>query len=231
MPDDHRIDLVTQQIGRRLRSARSSAGLTLTNLAGRTELSEGFISRLERGLASASIANLVRLADVLGLGLNELFDSPAAPARTAAAVHRRADRPEEVSSAGYRWRHLAGGAPLDRLEVFHLVFPRREVMPILVAHPGQEHCYVLSGEILFHVGDRQHRLRVGDGILIDSSQPHRAENAGDGEAHVLMTIAPDGEAKAPVEWWQLAADRQASDQPLDERPPDDRPADDTEEAR
>lgn len=207
MPDDDRIDRVTQEIGRRLRSARSAAGLTLADLAARTELSEGFLSRLERGQASASIANLIRIADTLGLGLHELFDNPAAPARTAIAVHRGGDEPAEVTSAGYRWRHLAGGAPMDRLEVFHLVFPRRETMPTMVAHPGQEHCYVLSGEVLFHIGGRQHRLRAGDGILIDSALPHRAENAGEGEAQVLMTVSNAGEADAPVEWWQIATDR------------------------
>ena len=207
MSDEARIDGITREIGRRLRSARAAAGLTLSDLAARTELSEGFLSRLERGHASASIANLIRLADVLGLGLHELFAVPAAPARTEVAVHRGGDAPEEATSAGYRWRHLAGGAPLDRLEVFHLVFPRRETMPTMVSHPGQEHCYVLSGEVLFHVGGRQHRLRAGDGILIDSTLPHRAENAGDGEAHVLMTVssATEAPAPAPVEWWQLPA--------------------------
>lgn len=212
MSEDPRIDGVTREIGRRLRSARSGAGLTLGDLAGRAELSEGFLSRLERGHASASIANLIRIADVLGLGLHELFADPAAPARTEVAVHRGADQPEEVTSAGYRWRHLAGGAPLDRLEVFHLVFPRHEAMPTMVAHPGQEHCYVLSGEVLFHVGDRSHRLRAGDGILIDSALPHRAENAGDGEAHVLMTVSNAGDGSAPVEWWQVPA-AQPGDKP------------------
>lgn len=206
MPEDDRIDSVTLELGRRLRAARAAAGLTLANLAGRTELSEGFLSRLERGRASASIANLIRLADALGLGLHELFANPAAPARTEVAVHRRdGDGPAEMTSSGYRWRHLAGGAPLDRLEVFHLVFPHRETMPTRIAHAGQEHCYVLSGEVLFHVGGQVHRLRVGDGILIDSSLPHRAESDGDGEAHVLMTVSSAADGPAPAEWWRLPA--------------------------
>lgn len=213
MPDAARIDAVTREVGRRLRSARSGAGLTLADLAGRTELSEGFLSRLERGQASASIANLIRLADALGLGLHELFANPAAPARTAVAVHRGGS-PDlaEVTSTGYRWRHLAGGAPLDRLEVFHLVFPRRESMRAMVSHPGQEHCYVLSGEVLFHVGEQRHRLRAGDGILIDSALPHRAENAGDGEAHVLMTVSSAAEGPAAVEWWRLPADTETPEE-------------------
>jgi transcriptional regulator with XRE-family HTH domain len=195
----------TQEIGRRLRSARAGAGLTLALVARRANLSEGFLSKLERGQAAGSIANLIQLAEVLGLGLHELFSSDDAPARTRVAVHRSgAGGLEEVAATGYRWRHLGGGAPLDRMEVFHLVFPRAKGMQATVSHPGQEHCYVLAGEVLFHVDGEQHRLKPGDGILIDSQLPHRAENAGRGQAHVLMTVARPADASDVPDWWHLA---------------------------
>jgi len=202
-----------RDIGNRLRSARSGAGVTLAAVARQAGLSESFLSRLERGQAVASIANLIQLAEVLGLGLHELFDSAVAPARTRVAVHRAVPRADgdlkDVAATGYRFRHLGGGAPLDRLEVFHLVFPRAKGMSAMVSHPGQEHCYVLAGEVLFHVDGVAHRLRPGDGILIDSQLPHRAENAGRGQAHVLMTVARPADAAGAhnaerPDWWHLA---------------------------
>ncbi len=204
--DEGRINVVTQELGRRIRAARNASGMTLSDLAGRADLSEGFLSRLERGQASASIANMIRIADALGLGLHDLFADRNAPERTSVTVHR-GNRSEfsEVPGTGYRWRPLAGGAPLDRLEVFHLVFPLREAMETLVSHPGQEHCLVLSGEILFHVGGQRHRLGAGDGILIDSALPHRAENVGDQEAHVVMTVSAPADGAEPLEWWRLSA--------------------------
>ena len=66
---------------------------------------------------------------------------------------------KDVAATGYRFRHLGGGAPLDRLEVFHLVFPRAKGMSAMVSHPGQEQCYVLSGAVLFHV-DGSGRLQT-----------------------------------------------------------------------
>ena len=210
----------TVEIGRRLKAARSGAGFTLAATARQAGLSESFLSRLERGQAVASIANLIQLAEVLGLGLHELFRSDAAPARTRVSVHRAgatslgANGLKDVAATGYRFRHLGGGAPLDRLEVFHLVFPRASSrhrgMPATVSHPGQEHCYVLSGEVLFHVAGQQHRLKPGDGILIDSELPHRAENAGRGQAHVLMTVARPAAASGSQsaewpDWWHLAS--------------------------
>jgi transcriptional regulator with XRE-family HTH domain len=195
----------TRDIGRRLRAARLGAGLTLAETAARAGVSEGFLSKLERGQVAASIANLIQLTEVLGLGLHELFASVRAPARTRVVVHRGGEQTlQEIAATGYSWRHLGGGAPLDRMEVFHLVFPREKGMPTMVSHPGQEHCYVLAGEIVFHVGDAQYRLKAGDGIFIDSQQPHRAENAGRTKAHVLMSVAKPAEASETPDWWHLA---------------------------
>jgi transcriptional regulator with XRE-family HTH domain len=209
-----RVARATHEIGRRLRSARTGAGLTLAELTARSGLSEGFLSKLERGQASASISNLIQLTDALGLGLHELFTNAAAPARTTLAVHRAEnDALEEVAATGYRWRHLGGGAPLDRMEVFHLVFPREKGMETTVSHPGQEHCHVLSGEVHFFVGDAEYRLKAGDGIFIDSQQPHRAENAGRGKAHMLMTVAKPADASDAPDWWRLSSSTAAAEEP------------------
>ena len=200
-----RIARATEEIGRRLRNARNGSGRTLADVAAKSGVSEGFLSKLERGQVAASIANMIQLADALGLGLHELFADPNTPAKTRVAVHRAEhDELEEIEATGYRWRPLGGGAPLDRMEVFHLVFPREKGMEAMVSHPGQEHCYVLSGEVLFFVGDEQVRLKAGDGIFIDSQQPHRAENAGRGKAHVLMTVAKPTEAPDARDWWHLS---------------------------
>lgn len=205
---NERLESAQRELGRRIRSARRGGGLTLSDLAGRTRLTEGFLSKLERGHATSSIANLIQIADTLGIGLHELFaESEPTPARTAVEVYRADPTAPllEVESTGYRWRYLAGGAPMDRMEVFHLVFPLRERMSAMVSHPGQEHCYVLSGEIDFYVGESCRRLRTGEGIFIDSELPHRAENAGEVEAHVLMTVVKPTDALELPYWWRLPA--------------------------
>src|SRR5918993_3541288 len=81
LPGMDKVAQATKQIGQRLRSARAGAGFTLASVARQAGLSESFLSRLERGQVVASIANLIQLAEVLGLGLHELFQSTSAPAR------------------------------------------------------------------------------------------------------------------------------------------------------
>jgi quercetin dioxygenase-like cupin family protein len=157
---------------------------------------------------------LLQLTEVVGLGLDELFGGGPTPARTRVAIHRgHAPEFQEVAATGYLWRSLGGGAPLDRLEVFHLVFPVKARMETMVSHPGQEHCYVLSGEVRFFVGEEQHRLKAGDGILIDSQQPHRAENAGRSKAHMLMAVTKTAEMAEAPDWWRLATSVRTKEQP------------------
>lgn len=190
------------EIGNRLRAARQLANLTLSQVAAKADLAESSLSRIERGSIAVSVMNLVRLCEVLSIGINELFDPKPTVSKTVVAVHSPRSEPfKEVEATGYRWRHLAGGAPLDAFEVLHLVFPEREKMQTLVSHPGQEHCYVLEGEVDFYVGSECHRLGPGAGILIDSEVPHRAERVGDGPVHILMTVTRTAAGKTSPEWW------------------------------
>ena len=48
-----RIARATEEIGRRLRNARNGSGRTLADVAAKSGVSEGFLSKLERGQVAA----------------------------------------------------------------------------------------------------------------------------------------------------------------------------------
>ncbi|MBR4067536.1 MAG: helix-turn-helix transcriptional regulator [Clostridia bacterium] len=60
-------------IGRRIRIARSQAGLTQGELAKRMEVSSSFVGHLERGTRQASLETLVNLANELDLSVDYLL--------------------------------------------------------------------------------------------------------------------------------------------------------------
>lgn len=61
------------EIGEKIKRLRLKCGLTQEELADRAELSKGFISQLERDLASPSIATLSDVLECLGSTLSEIF--------------------------------------------------------------------------------------------------------------------------------------------------------------
>jgi len=64
--------------------------LTLSEVASRAGLTKGFLSQLERGESSASIASLLALCDVLDVSIAKVLERASAVA--ASPVVRRADR-------------------------------------------------------------------------------------------------------------------------------------------
>ena len=60
-------------IGKRIRQLRIKNDLTLEELASRTELTKGFLSQLERNLASPSIQTLEDITEALGTTMSTFF--------------------------------------------------------------------------------------------------------------------------------------------------------------
>ena len=66
---------IMMNIGERLRRLRMQRNLTQEEMADRCELSKGFISQVERDLASPSIATLTDMLECLGSDLKSFFSS------------------------------------------------------------------------------------------------------------------------------------------------------------
>lgn len=62
-------------IGTRVKELRKDRGLTLTDLANKTELSLGFLSNLERGQTSPTIAALHTVCNALDITLNDIINT------------------------------------------------------------------------------------------------------------------------------------------------------------
>jgi len=61
-------------LGEAVRTKRKGAGFSQEKLAERADLSTVFISRIERGIESPSVDNLVKIARALGVEVRDLVD-------------------------------------------------------------------------------------------------------------------------------------------------------------
>ena len=182
-------DVATEiDVGERLRAIRRSRRCTLRTVADRSGLSESFLSQVERGRSSASIASLRRIADALGVSIADLFELNSVP---EPRVLRREERPALAFGVLGR-KLLLTPRPLQNLEVF---VGELEVggstgdQPY--AHGDSEELFVvLSGEVELQVGGEIFELERGDSIEYRSSTPHRASNAGGDLAEVMWIISP-----------------------------------------
>jgi transcriptional regulator with XRE-family HTH domain len=77
---------VDKQLGARIRVVRASAGLTQERLAERLGVETLSVSRFETGRRGVSIPTLFRIADALGVKVQDLLDVDV-PARHVAVSH------------------------------------------------------------------------------------------------------------------------------------------------
>src|SRR5262245_25142315 len=149
LPQKQTDEEIAASLGPRLRTARAAAGLTLRDLSAVTGLSQPFLSRLERGQVSASIANLLQICRALDLSMSSLLEGEA-PTALDRVVFRGGGAP--VAADGYSFRQLAPGLRSRRMDAFLLDFPPRRAMELVVAHEGEELLFVLEGLIRFRFG-------------------------------------------------------------------------------
>ena len=175
-------------VGERLRDIRRSRRATLKQIADRAGVSESFLSQVERGRASASIASLRRIAGALGVSVADLFE-PGGPPRPR--VLRREARPSLAFGILGR-KLLLTPRPLQHLEVFvGELDPGGSTGAEPYAHGDSEELFVvLSGSVQLELGGDLHDLEQGDSIDYRSSTPHRVTNVGAERAEVMWIISP-----------------------------------------
>jgi transcriptional regulator with XRE-family HTH domain len=188
MPSSAPEAVIEVDVGERLRDIRRSRRATLRTIADRAGVSESFLSQVERGRASASIASLRRIAGALGVSVADLFE-PSGPPRPR--VLRRGERPALAFGILGR-KLLLTPQPLQHLEVFvGELDPAGSTGTEPYAHGDSEELFVvLAGSVQLELGGEVHELEAGDSIDYRSSTPHRVVNTGDDRAEVMWIISP-----------------------------------------
>lgn len=185
---------IARQLGARIRKARSAHKLTLQALGDDTGLSAAYLSRVERGEAAMSIANVILIATRLNIPLRDLFeDSNDAHVPKSYTISRRRQRDTSppLTANGYDYHWLSGDLPDPKLSGFVLDFPATSELDIkLLSHVGEEILYVLEGRIEFQIGEERFVLDQGDSVHLFGDRPHMGRNAGIGPARLLMVVTP-----------------------------------------
>jgi transcriptional regulator with XRE-family HTH domain len=175
-------------LGARIRALRLARKATLRELAGRAGVTESFLSQVERGVASPSIATVQRIARALDQSIAELFaEKESVGLVVRAGERRRVAYPGLGAVDEFLTRSTNG-----RLQVIlSTIEPGGGTGEEAYSHDSDEEVVVvLEGELDLWVGDEHYRLRAGDAVTLGSRVPHRNTNPGPEVARVLFCITP-----------------------------------------
>jgi transcriptional regulator with XRE-family HTH domain len=174
------------EIGDKVKRLRLQRGLTQEELAARTELTKGFISQLERDIASPSIATLMDILEALGTDIAAFFNET----QNEKVVYRAEDMFVKEADDGGAVRWLVTNAQRNALEPILVTLPSGAGTEPDDPHEGEEFGYVLQGTVWLLLGEQRFRVRRGDSFYFRPVAPHCLRNAGRAEARVLWVSTP-----------------------------------------
>ena len=179
------VDRMPQAVGRRVREARTTRGLTLDQLADRSGVSRRMIVNVEAGSSNASITTLLRLATALQVPLGDLVgESPrGGTCVVTSAVDRRP-----------LWQGPEGGTAVlvsseGMLELWDWTLHPDEEYASDAHSPGtRELLHVQAGRLRLRIGDESHDLGPGDGASFAADTPHAYSCLGRRPVLFAMTV-------------------------------------------
>ena len=183
-PGQHDTDVL---VGERIRGLRKARGFSLKDLSQRAGLSPGFLSQVERGLSSASVRALARIADALGAVISDIFPVDESLDSSSQIVARVKDRKRiDFAVTGVTKELVTPFPHSPRLDIYIITLePGGRSGDEPYAHDGEEAGVVLEGGIELVVEGRKFILGEGDSFRFKSSRPHQFCNAGDRLARAL----------------------------------------------
>ncbi len=168
-----------------LRAVRRQRGLTLEGLAAATGLTKSYLSKVERGRSTPSIAVALKVAKALDVDVGRLFSDQAAQEKITV------DRAPAGGADGERYRVLASSLLGKTMSPFVVCPTEKLADDPHPEHAGQEFLFVHAGSVELDYGDRTITLHTGDSAYFDASVGHKLRAVGAQRAEVLVVTTRD----------------------------------------
>lgn len=182
------------RLAARLSSYRKLHGLSLEQAATRAGITKSYLSKLERGLSSPTIATLLRLAQALGTSAEQLIaEAGQGDEIVLVKAGERMPFTRSDEREGYVYEAIAVNRSRKAMAPFIMTPPSSvSERPDLASHAGEELIFLVSGvmEVIFE--DRVIHMEEGDSLYFNASIPHRSRSLGSAPAKALVVVSvPD----------------------------------------
>ena len=172
-------------IGPRIRQLRIRNELTLEELAGRTELTKGYLSQLENDMASPSVATLQDIVEALGTNMSAFFKEE----KTEPDIFSEEDFFVQEKD-GAKIFYVIPNSQKNEMEPILLELKPGAQSSELLPFEGEEFGYVLSGRVTLVLEHGKHELKKGETFYLHGEQTHCLKNESAHVARILWVTTP-----------------------------------------
>jgi transcriptional regulator with XRE-family HTH domain len=165
---------VVIRIAQKIRSTRLEKNMTIQQLATRTNVSKGLLSKIENSRTVPSLPVFVTLIQSLDISLKEFFrDIVLVNGKDYLLIKKdQYSAMEREGRVGFNYQHILS----QTLTTCTMEAVILEVEPGAKGRPsttdGYEFKYMISGSCEYQINDEMIVLEEGDSIYFDASLPH-----------------------------------------------------------
>jgi len=168
---------IARLIAQRLRIERRRLDLTLQDVAARTGLSLGMISKIENAQTNPSLRTLAQLSEALEVPVTAFFRGLEGE-RDASFVKggEGLELVRQGTRHGHRYELLAVPAgDSGRVQPLLVTLNEGSEAFSFFQHEGTEFIHLLSGRMRYGYGRHGYDMNPGDSLLFDGATPHGPE--------------------------------------------------------
>ncbi|OGX08103.1 MAG: hypothetical protein A2Y03_10130 [Omnitrophica WOR_2 bacterium GWF2_38_59] len=178
-------------IGTTIRRVRDEQGMTLRELAKDVGVSPSFLSQVEKGKASPSLATLKSIATELQTTVGRLVGDDSTNPSDRLITTEKQRKAFKQSGDGIQMYLLSESNPYKQMQPLLFKLGQSAASgESTYSHYGQEFVLVLKGSLEITLGDKTYKLKKGDSIYFNSSTPHSFKNLFKGETEALWVVTP-----------------------------------------
>ncbi len=180
---------VVSRIAQKIRATRLEKNLTIQQLANRTKVSKGLLSKIENSRTLPSLPVFITLIQSLDISLKEFFSEMVLLNGKDYLVVKKDQYKtvEREGREGFDYQHiLSQNISTCTLEAVLLtVKPGAKGRP--TTSDGYEFKYLISGRCDYQINNEKITLEEGDSLYFDASVPHLPINTS-GEKAVMLVV-------------------------------------------
>ncbi len=169
------LDYKIMEMARRIRELRRIMGLTVAEMAMKTDVSMEEYRKCENGECDLNFAFIYRCSLAFGVNVTDIIEgySPTLKSYTVTRSGAGQEIAEAHGMTYYNMAYTFKNRIAEPLFVRCQYDPAAEQKDIeLTTHEGQECDLIIEGHLMVQIGEHREVLGPGDSIYYDSSTPH-----------------------------------------------------------
>ena len=182
---------LASDLGSKIRDIRRQKKITLIELARLTGVAQATLSRMETGLMVGTVKSHQKIAECLGVSLGDLYHG--IDTRHSKIGHLPATAQKKVFAKN---DHL-------KCELLTVEISKKKITPLLLTLSShgktdversergvEKFLWVLDGQIVVSVDQKEFQLGANDTLYFDASLPHQISNTSTRQTRVFCAVSP-----------------------------------------